>query len=58
MGIVKHSPLTESSFYILLSLTKPLHGYGIIKEVEIMSNSRVKLAAGTLYGAQSTLQNY
>ena len=58
MSIEKHSPLTEASFYILLSLTNPLHGYGIIKEVEEMSQGRVKLAAGTLYGALSSLQKH
>ncbi|MBN2851715.1 MAG: PadR family transcriptional regulator [Clostridia bacterium] len=58
MNIKNHSPLTEASYYILLSLVKPLHGYGIIKTVEEMSNHRIKLAAGTLYGALSTLLNY
>ncbi|WP_066496755.1 PadR family transcriptional regulator [Abyssisolibacter fermentans] len=50
------SPLTESTYYILLSLVEPLHGYGIIKKVEEMSCKRVHLAAGTLYGAITTLQ--
>lgn len=45
-------PLTETSFFILLSLaTMPKHGYGIIKEVESFSAGRVVLAAGTLYSA-------
>lgn len=45
-------PLTETSFFILLSLaTAPKHGYGIIKDVEFMSTGRVVLAAGTLYTA-------
>ena len=45
-------PLTETSFFILLSLaTAPKHGYGIIKEVETLSAGRVVLAAGTLYSA-------
>jgi len=45
-------PLTETSFFILLSLaTTPKHGYGIIKEVEALSAGRVVLAAGTLYSA-------
>lgn len=47
--------LTEAVYYILLSLMKPLHGYGIMQNVERLSNGRVKLAAGTLYGAISTL---
>jgi len=45
-------PLTETSFFILLSLaTTPKHGYGIIKEVEALSAGRVVMAAGTLYSA-------
>ena len=47
--------LTEAVYYILLSLTRPLHGYGIMQNVEQLSNGRVKLAAGTLYGAINTL---
>lgn len=50
-----NSALTEAVYYILLSLTEPLHGYGIMKNVEDMSSGRVKLAAGTLYGAINTL---
>ena len=45
-------PLTESTFLIMLSIsTDPRHGYAIIKEVESMSDGRVKLSTGTLYGA-------
>lgn len=47
--------LTEAVFYILLSLQNPLHGYGIIQNVAELSNGRVKLAAGTLYGAINSL---
>ena len=47
--------LTEAVYYILLSLTKPMHGYGVMQNVEQLSNGRVKLAAGTLYGAINTL---
>ena len=47
--------LTEAVFYILLSLKTPLHGYGIIQNVESLSHGRVRLAAGTLYGALNTL---
>lgn len=47
--------LTEAVFYILLSLEKPLHGYGIMQNAEKLSNGRVHLAAGTLYGAINTL---
>ena len=47
--------LTEAVYYILLSLYTPMHGYGIMQNVEDLSNGRVKLAAGTLYGALGTL---
>ncbi|MBR4992009.1 MAG: helix-turn-helix transcriptional regulator [Clostridia bacterium] len=47
--------LTEGVYYILLSLLEPLHGYGIIQNVEGLSGGRVRLAAGTLYGAINTL---
>lgn len=47
--------LTESTYYILLSLYHPQHGYGIMQETERLSAGRVKLAAGTLYGALNSL---
>ncbi|NLU33153.1 MAG: PadR family transcriptional regulator [Clostridiaceae bacterium] len=47
--------LTEAVYYILLSLYKPMHGYGIMQNVDQLSNGRVRLVAGTLYGAISTL---
>ena len=47
--------LTEAVYYILLSLQEPLHGYGIIQNVDKLSGGRVRLAAGTLYGAINTL---
>lgn len=46
---------TETTYYILLSLYHPQHGYGIMQETERLSSGRVKLAAGTLYGALNTL---
>lgn len=47
--------LTESTYYILLALHTPRHGYGIMQEVEALSAGRVRLAAGTLYGALTAL---
>jgi len=47
--------LTESTYYILLSLYQPQHGYGIMQQTEQMSGGRVRLAAGTLYGALNAL---
>jgi DNA-binding PadR family transcriptional regulator len=45
-------PLTEPVLLILLSLAgQPRHGYSILKDVEEMSDGRVLLSTGTLYGA-------
>ena len=49
--------LTEATYYILLALYSPRHGYGIMQEVEEMSNGRVRLAAGTLYGVLSNMMD-
>ena len=52
MEVQEYLPLTETSFFIILSLaTAPKHGYAIMKEVEAMSEKRVVLATGTLYSA-------
>lgn len=47
--------LTESTYYILLALAQPRHGYGIMQQTEQLSGGRVRLAAGTLYGALNAL---
>ena len=47
--------LTETTYYILLSLYNPLHGYGIMQRAAELSGGRVRLAAGTLYGALNAL---
>jgi len=56
--ILKLSPLTESTFYTLLVLKRPMHGYGIIKEVEELTKGRLVLAAGTLYGVLQNLNKH
>ncbi len=49
-------PLTETTFFILLSLTPyPRHGYAIMKDVKSLSKDRVSLSTGTLYGALKRL---
>ena len=55
VNYMSNTALTEAVYYILLSLMQPMHGYGIMQNVEQLSNGRVKLAAGTLYGAINTL---
>ena len=54
MGVINNA-LTEAVYYILLSLLEPMHGYGIMQNVERLSGGRLRLAAGTLYGAISTM---
>ncbi|MED3563983.1 PadR family transcriptional regulator [Bacillus xiapuensis] len=51
----KHIPLTETVYYILLSLLEPAHGYLILHKVEELSGGQVRMAAGTLYGAIENL---
>ncbi len=45
-----YMPMTESAYYILLSLTEPRHGYGIILYVKEITDGRISLGAGTIYG--------
>jgi DNA-binding PadR family transcriptional regulator len=46
------SPLSEATFYILLSMSPgPKHGYAILKDVRFLSDGQVTLSTGTLYGA-------
>ncbi|QFT87912.1 lineage-specific thermal regulator protein [Bacillus sp. THAF10] len=52
----KYIPMTETAYYILLSLTEPRHGYGIIKHVEEISNGRINLGSGTIYGTLTKMQ--
>ncbi|MCA9887195.1 MAG: helix-turn-helix transcriptional regulator [Anaerolineae bacterium] len=45
-------PLREATFFILVCLADaPKHGYAILKEVEALSDGRIILSTGTLYGA-------
>jgi DNA-binding PadR family transcriptional regulator len=56
MDISTHLPLTEATYYILLSLApNARHGYAIMKDVRALSHERVVLSTGTLYGALKRL---
>ena len=52
---VKGGALTEVTFFILLSLYEPKHGYAIMQFIEEMTDGRLSLGAGTLYGAINSL---
>ncbi len=49
-------PMTETAFYILLSLKTPRYGYLIMQHIEELTNGRIKMGAGTLYGALAKMQ--
>lgn len=50
-----NAPLTEALFYILLAVRKPNHGYGIIQDISQMTDKRLTLGPGTLYGAINSM---
>lgn len=50
--------LREPTFLILTALAAaPQHGYGILRDVEEISDGRVRLRAGTLYAALDRLSS-
>ena len=51
-------PLTEVTYFILLSLAPGArHGYAIMKDVRFISQGRISLSTGTLYGGLKRLLN-
>jgi DNA-binding PadR family transcriptional regulator len=53
---LSYLPLTEPTFYILLSLAPGRkHGYAIMKDVKDLSKARVNLSTSTLYTAVGRL---
>ncbi len=52
----KYLPLTEATYYIMLALIEPLHGYAVMQKVEKISEGTVKVGPGTLYGVFTTLE--
>ena len=52
---VKSGALTEVTFFILLSVFEPKHGYAIMQFIEERTHGRLVLGAGSLYGAINTL---
>lgn len=54
--IKAYIPMSETFYYILLSLNEPRHGYGIIRFVEELSGKRIRLGSGTVYGTLAKMQ--
>ena len=52
----RYLPLTEATYYILLALVEPLHGYAVMQKVGVMSCGTVSIGPGTLYGAITKLE--
>lgn len=51
-------PLTPASYHILVALSDgPVHGYGIAEDVEAMTEGRITLGPGTLYGALQRMRD-
>ena len=53
----KGGALTEVTFFVLLSVYQPRHGYAIMQFIEEKTNGRLVLGAGTLYGALTSLED-
>ncbi|WP_249316937.1 PadR family transcriptional regulator [Bacillus sp. FJAT-50079] len=49
-------PLSQATYYILLSLREVRHGYAIMQDVEEISHGEVTMGPGTLYGALGKLE--
>ncbi len=52
----KYLPMSETAYYILLSLRCEQHGYAIMQNVEQITGNRIRLGAGTLYGTLQKLE--
>ena len=52
----KYLPLSEATFYVMLALDEPLHGYAVMQKVETISEDNVVIGPGTLYGVFTTLE--
>ena len=55
-SVDSYLPLTETTYYTLLALTEPLHGYAVMQRCTELSEGMVSVGAGTLYNALAKLQ--
>lgn len=50
------SGMSEQAFFVLTALVgEPRHGYGVVREVAELSDGRVRMPVGTLYGVLDRL---
>lgn len=52
----EYLPMSETAYYMLLSLSEVRHGYGIMQHVEELTDKRIRLGAGTVYGTLSRME--
>ncbi|MFA5375567.1 MAG: helix-turn-helix transcriptional regulator [Dehalococcoidia bacterium] len=52
----RYIPMSETMFYILLSLREARHGYAIMQHVEELTRGRIRLGAGTVYSSLGKLE--
>lgn len=51
-------PLTSTVFHVLVALASgPRHGYAVAREVEELTEGRVVMGPGTLYGSLQRMQD-
>ncbi|MDF2548539.1 MAG: PadR family transcriptional regulator [Anaerosolibacter sp.] len=49
-------PMTEAMYYVLLALMNPNHGYQLMNAITEVSNGRLHMGPGTLYGVLTRMQ--
>ena len=49
-------PMTEAMYYVLLALMNPAHGYKLMQEISDVSQNRLKMGPGTLYGVLTRME--
>ena len=53
----RYIPMSETMFYILLSLKQERHGYAIMQHVKELTRGRIVLGAGTVYSSLGKLES-
>jgi len=53
----RYIPMSETMFYILLSLKQERHGYAIMQHVKELTKGRIILGAGTVYSSLGKLES-
>jgi DNA-binding PadR family transcriptional regulator len=55
-SLTKYLPLSETTFYTMVCLVEPMHGYALMQKAKELSQGTVQVGAGTLYTIFSTLE--